>query len=237
MELLTIFVVGDRVVVESVVYTVTKMNLLTTHLKRYDNALLYFSNSLLAQKPILNLRRSPDQFDLLSIQISAQTRTSTLRQMEARVADYLLRRSAHYHRKFEVEYKDVENSNRMVIRVWIQHRSNFQNMRRYRERRGKFLLFLKKVCEELHIDYELPTQRITINHNNNSNSNINQHHNHNHQGSNDGGAGAGGRMQPGFAAGGTTALHGLFQEQDFFPNGMAPFQSNDSTGEWRPAAQ
>jgi small-conductance mechanosensitive channel len=118
------------------------------------------SNAALVTKPILNLRRSPDQIDIITIQIAFKTAVQTLREFENQLASYIARRSAHFYRKFEVEYKEVENTNRMVVRVWVQHRNNFANMRRYRERRGRLVLRIKRICEDLNIEYVLPPQQL-----------------------------------------------------------------------------
>lgn len=154
------FDIGDRVIIDKLVYTVVKVNLLTSVLKRYDNSLFYFSNSVLSQKPILNLRRSPDQFDLITIHVSFYTPVSILKTFEKKMGEYLQKASEHFHEKFEVEYQELENSNRMILRVWVQHRNNFQNIKRYRKRHGRLLLRIKKICEQLDIEYELPVQRV-----------------------------------------------------------------------------
>lgn len=154
------FDIGDRIVLKGVVYTVSKMNLLTTVLKRFDNAILYFSNAYLSTEPLVNLRRSPDQFDIIKIQISFHTPVQVLRAMEQRLASYIQKQSAHFYRKFEVEYREIENTNRLSLHIWAQHRSNFQNMRRMRERRGRLVLRLKKICQELGVEYEMPAQRV-----------------------------------------------------------------------------
>jgi small-conductance mechanosensitive channel len=154
------FDIGDRVVIDKVVYTVAKVGLLTSELRRYDNSIVYFSNSELSSKPILNLRRSPDQVDLIKMQVSFYTKKRQLKMFESKLASFMSKHTYHYHPKFEVEYQDLENSNRMNIRIWVTHRSNFQNMKRYRERRGRLILFIKKACENLGIEYELPAQRV-----------------------------------------------------------------------------
>jgi hypothetical protein len=71
----------------------------------------------------------------------------------------LAKHSHHFHAKFEVEYQQ-QRDHLLQIRLWVQHRNNFQNMRRYRERRGRFLLKVKNVCEEVGIKFELPVQRV-----------------------------------------------------------------------------
>ena len=154
------FDIGDRIVVDKVIYTITRVSLLTTEVRRFDNAVIYFNNADLSSQPILNLRRSPDQFDILNMQISFSTPTKTLRIFEHKLSEFLRRRSTHFYEKFEVEYVEIENSNRLLMRIWVQHRGNFQNMRKYRERRGRLILRLKRLCEELEIEYELPGQRI-----------------------------------------------------------------------------
>jgi hypothetical protein len=118
------------------------------------------SNAILAAKPLLNLRRSQEQFDLISLQVWFHTGSTALRQLEEKLSGYLQRHSAAFFPKFEIEYRELENTNRLVLRIWIQHRTNFQNMRRYRERRSRIILFLKRTCEELDIAYQLPPQEI-----------------------------------------------------------------------------
>lgn len=106
------------------------------------------------------MRRSQDQFDLITLQLAFRTPTHVLKQLDARIGEYLRKHSSQYHPKYELEYRELENTNRIVLRIWVQHRSNFQNMRRYRERRTRVLLFLKRVCEELCITYEFPPQHV-----------------------------------------------------------------------------
>ncbi|KAI3649862.1 hypothetical protein MP228_005494 [Amoeboaphelidium protococcarum] len=155
------FDIGDRVVINDVTFTVVKMSLLTCQFRRFDNTIVFFSNAVLSQLPICNLRRSPDQFDVIKIQVAITTPTSVLRQFESKIGAYLDKNPSHFYKKFEIEYREVENTNRLLMRLWVQHRSNFQNVRRYRERHGRLILRIKRACQNLGIDYELPAQTVT----------------------------------------------------------------------------
>ena len=52
------FDVGDRVVVNGDILSVHKINITATLLRTVDEQLIYYPNTILATKPIRNLRRS-----------------------------------------------------------------------------------------------------------------------------------------------------------------------------------
>lgn len=162
------FDIGDKVAILDAseetpsIYTVTKLQILNTELKKHDNSINYFDNIQLMKLPIINLRRSPDQIDLVELHIKFDTSQKKLKEFEQHLGSYLNSHSRDFYTKFEVEYKKVEECNRMTVRLWIQHRSNFSNRKKFRERRSRILLRVKKILEKLEISYETLPQNVYV---------------------------------------------------------------------------
>jgi small-conductance mechanosensitive channel len=173
------FDIGDRVMIDNKVFLVHKIrimrfvvsfnslyividNVFSTVLRRHDNAQVYFPNSELAKKNIINLRRSTPQFDILEINVSFTTTITQLNAFENALSTFLADQTQDFHSNFEVFYKSCEDGNKLCMNVWIQHRDNFHNMKRFRERRSLALLNIKRMLEALEIEYSLPITKIHV---------------------------------------------------------------------------
>ncbi|CAM0871040.1 unnamed protein product [Alopecurus aequalis] len=79
------FDVGDRCEIEEVQVVVEEMNILTTVFLRYDNLKIYYPNSVLATKPIMNFYRSPDMGEGIDFSIHVATPVEKLAIMKERI--------------------------------------------------------------------------------------------------------------------------------------------------------
>ena len=111
------FDIGDRVVINDEVFLVHRMTILSTELIRYDNTKVIYPNSLLLQLPISNFRRSPDQFDLIKLEIEYRTPASKIQIFERRVKQFLIANVEHYYKTFELEIRDSDDLKKIFIRL------------------------------------------------------------------------------------------------------------------------
>ena len=67
---------------------VEEMNIMTTVFLRYDNLKIYYPNSVLATKPIMNFYRSPDMGEGIDFTIHVATPVEKLALMKERILRY-----------------------------------------------------------------------------------------------------------------------------------------------------
>jgi mechanosensitive ion channel protein 4/5/6/7/8/9/10 len=68
---------------------VEEMNLMTTVFLRSDNLKIYYPNSVLATKPIMNFYRSPDMGEAIDFSIHVATPAEKLALMKERILRYV----------------------------------------------------------------------------------------------------------------------------------------------------
>lgn len=156
------FDVGDRCVVDGVQMIVEEMNILTTVFLRYDNEKIYYPNSALATKPISNFYRSPEMGDSVEFTVDASTSIEKIGALKERIAKYLESKPQHWHPKHSVAVLDIQNLSTMKMALYTQHTINHQNMGEKSNRRSELVLEMKKIFEELDIQYHLLPQEIHI---------------------------------------------------------------------------
>ncbi|KAK1287597.1 Mechanosensitive ion channel protein 10 [Acorus calamus] len=156
------FDVGDRCVIDGVQMVVEEMNILTTVFLRYDNEKIYYPNALLAMKPISNFYRSPDMGDSIEFSIAVSTSVESIVALKARIKAYLENKPHHWHPKHSIVVKDIVDVNKMNMALYVTHTMNFQNMAEKTNRRSELVFELKKIFEELSIEYHLLPQEVQI---------------------------------------------------------------------------
>lgn len=65
--------------------TVEEMNILSTSFLKNDNELVYYPNSVLANKPISNFNRSPEMADSVEFSVDFSTSIQTIAALKARI--------------------------------------------------------------------------------------------------------------------------------------------------------
>lgn len=91
-----------------------------------SNEKVYYPNSVLASKPISNLYRSPDQWDAIEFQIHSSTPCEKIGILKERMTKYIESLPQYWYPTFRLVCKDIEDSNRMKMALWMQHHMNFQ---------------------------------------------------------------------------------------------------------------
>ncbi|XP_024367346.1 mechanosensitive ion channel protein 10 isoform X1 [Physcomitrium patens] len=156
------FDVGDRINVDNVSLVVEEMNILNTIFLSGSNEKVYYPNSVLASKPISNLYRSPDQWDAIEFQIHSSTPCEKIGILKERMTKYIESLPQYWYPTFRLVCKDIEDSNRMKMALWMQHHMNFQESGERWQRRSNMILHMKTCMEDLKIGFMLPRQEITV---------------------------------------------------------------------------
>ncbi|KAG0617287.1 hypothetical protein M758_5G179000 [Ceratodon purpureus] len=156
------FDVGDRINVDNVSLVVEEMNILNTIFLSGSNEKVYYPNSVLASKPISNLYRSPDQWDAIEFQIHSTTPCEKIGILKEKMNKYIESLPQYWYPTFRLVCKDIEDSNRMKMALWMQHHMNFQEAGERWQRRSNMILHMKTCMEELKIGFMLPRQEITV---------------------------------------------------------------------------
>eukprot|EP00835_Amoeboradix_gromovi_P004509 NODE_355_length_10246_cov_0.288263.p1 type:complete len:690 gc:universal NODE_355_length_10246_cov_0.288263:6861-8930(+) len=152
------FDISDRIMINSTatglptMYTVMRLNMYNTVLKRSDNAHVVFPNSVMATMTIINLTKSSQMVDIVKFNINTDTPIAKIRKLEKEFKKFLISNSQHYNDVFEFSMNKCENF--LEIDVRINHRHNFHNMKRYRERRTNAIYEMMAILEHLEIKNE-----------------------------------------------------------------------------------
>ncbi|KAK8535319.1 hypothetical protein V6N12_056841 [Hibiscus sabdariffa] len=156
------FDVGDRCVVDGVQLLVEEMNILTTVFLKLDNEKVYYPNSVLATKAISNYYRSPDMGDGIEFSIDFMTPTKTIGRLKEEIKKHL-DANPLWHPGHLVVVKEIENVNKLKMALFCRHTMNFQDFIEKNRRRTELVLELKRIFEELGIQYNLLPQHVNLN--------------------------------------------------------------------------
>ncbi|XP_062219859.1 mechanosensitive ion channel protein 6-like [Phragmites australis] len=149
------FDVGDRCEIEGVQVVVEEMNIMTTVFLRYDNLKIYYPNSVLATKPIMNYYRSPDMGEGIDFSIHVATPVEKLALMKERILRYIDNKKEHWYPGAMVVLRDVDDTNKLKVSIWLRHTLNFQDMGMRFVRRELVLQEMIKVLKDLDIEYRM----------------------------------------------------------------------------------
>ncbi|TVU12536.1 hypothetical protein EJB05_46187, partial [Eragrostis curvula] len=149
------FDVGDRCEIEDVQVVVEEMNIMTTVFLRGDNLKIYYPNSELATKPIMNYYRSPDMGEGIDFSIHVATPIEKLALMKERILRYINNKKEHWYPGAMVVLRDVDNTSKLKVSIWLRHTLNFQDMGMRFVRRELVLQEMIKVLKDLEIEYRM----------------------------------------------------------------------------------
>ncbi|OMO91742.1 Mechanosensitive ion channel MscS [Corchorus olitorius] len=156
------FDVGDRCVVDGVQMIVEEMNILTTVFLRYDNEKIFYPNCILATKPISNFYRSPEMSDSVEFTVDLSTSEEQIDGLKARVKEYIDSKPQHWRPGHSIQFRDIENVNKMKMGLYVTHTINFQNFGDKASRRSELVFELKKIFKDLDITYQLLPQEVRV---------------------------------------------------------------------------
>ncbi|VVB17125.1 unnamed protein product [Arabis nemorensis] len=154
--------VGDRCVVDGVLLMVEEIDLLTTVFLKIDNEKVFYPNAVLASKPISNLYRSPDMGDSVEFSIAFSTPAAKISAFKEKFGEYLEQNPHHWYPGPLVMVKAIENMNMLKLNVLVLHTMNFQNYLERNIRRTGLVIAIKRMLEELEIEYTLLPQDVHL---------------------------------------------------------------------------
>ncbi|KAM3316392.1 hypothetical protein ACQJBY_034477 [Aegilops geniculata] len=149
------FDVGDRCEIEEVQVVVEEMNIMTTVFLRYDNLKIYYPNSVLATKPIFNFYRSPDMGEGIDFSVHVATPLEKLALMKEKILRYIDSKKEHWYPGAMVVLRDVDDTNKLKVSIWLRHTLNFQDMGIRFVRRELVLKEMVRVLKDLDIEYRM----------------------------------------------------------------------------------
>ncbi|KAF2578229.1 hypothetical protein F2Q68_00000681 [Brassica cretica] len=154
--------VGDRCVIDGIILLVEEIHLLTTVFLKIDNEKVFYPNATLVSKPISNFYRSPDMGDAVEFSIAFSTPAAKIATLKEKIAEYLVQNPHNWYPEPLLMVKAIENVNKLNLNVLFQHTINFQNFAEKNLRRTEMVITLKRILEELEIDYTLLPQQVHL---------------------------------------------------------------------------
>ncbi|KAJ1553849.1 hypothetical protein HK096_006140 [Nowakowskiella sp. JEL0078] len=140
-----------------------KVHLMTTHFRRWDGSEIYVANSILAQLPIHNARRSGDQWDSFKIDVDFADNHDRLENLKMSLQIFLKENSADYYPTFHWWVKSMDSTGvKISVEISYQHKATFQDSWKRWARRDKFIGFMKKALKDTGVNYQIPVQTISV---------------------------------------------------------------------------
>ncbi|KAL2650222.1 hypothetical protein R1flu_018350 [Riccia fluitans] len=96
------------------------------------------------------------------VEIHASTPVEQLGLLKERITKYIESLPQFWYPVFRIVCKDIEDSTRMKMALWVQHHLNFQESGERWQRRSNMILHMKAQLEDLGIGFHLPRQEITV---------------------------------------------------------------------------
>ncbi|KAF9183328.1 hypothetical protein BGZ51_004088 [Haplosporangium sp. Z 767] len=153
---------GDLCNIEGTDMYVREVGLNSTMFVTWDGKRMYYPNNVLSQKPIHNVRRSPNMSEKIVLNVDCYTPQSKILELRARMRDYLAKESKEFLPDMEIQIQEMDV--KLKISMVIEHKGNWQDSGRRWSRRTKFNFALKEAVEEIGIKYFALPQRLELVH-------------------------------------------------------------------------
>ncbi|KAF9941281.1 hypothetical protein BGZ65_004307 [Modicella reniformis] len=156
---------GDLVCIDGNDMYVREVGLNSTTFVTWDGKRMYFPNNIISQKPIHNVRRSPNMTDKILLSIDCYTPQVKILELRARMRDYLIKESKEFLPDLEIQIQEMDT--KLKISMCIEHKGNWQDSGRRWARRTAFNYALKEAVEDIGIKYYALAQRVEVYHRDN----------------------------------------------------------------------
>lgn len=158
--------IGDRIRVEidkeELNMVVSELNVFSTVFYEWNGSKIYIPNHVLLQKSIVNVRRSGLMAENIMFQIAFDTVPEKIQHLKAEVTKFIKKHPKDFSPYFMFNYHAIEDANKLHLKIYLQHATNWQNYEAYLQRKAKFIMFLKQAINEQKIEYYLPVQRVEL---------------------------------------------------------------------------
>ncbi|KAH0895992.1 hypothetical protein HID58_045560 [Brassica napus] len=154
--------VCDRCLIDGVVLLVEEIDLLTTVFLKLDNEKVFYPNTTLISKPISNYYRSPDMVDSIPFSIAFSTPEAKIATLKETISEYLVQNPQNWYPNPLLLVNAIENVNKLNLNLFVTHTINFQNITEKSLRRTELVIAVKRILEELEIDYTLLPQDVHL---------------------------------------------------------------------------
>ncbi|KAG0051519.1 hypothetical protein BGZ83_003599 [Gryganskiella cystojenkinii] len=151
---------GDLCNIDGTDMFVREVGLNSTMFVTWDGKRMYYPNNILSQKPIHNVRRSPNMSEKIVLNVDCYTPQSKIMELRARMRDFLVRESKEFLPDMEIQIQEMDV--KLKISMVIEHKGNWQDSGRRWARRTKFNFALKDAVEEIGIKYYALPQRVEV---------------------------------------------------------------------------
>ncbi|KAF9365520.1 hypothetical protein BGX34_009663 [Mortierella sp. NVP85] len=151
---------GDLVCIDNTDMYVREVGLNSTTFVTWDGKRMYYPNSVISQKPIHNVRRSPNMTDKIVLHIDCYTPQAKIFELRARMRDYIMKESKEFLPGLEIQIQEMDA--RLKISMCIEHKGNWQDSGRRWARRTAFNYALKEAVEDIGIKYYAVPQRVEV---------------------------------------------------------------------------
>jgi hypothetical protein len=161
--------IGDRVTFlnegQSISCLVTKINLLNTIFKTWDNKWLTIPNQILSKKLIYNDRRSNNSFVKLDFSVSPETSINSIDIIQEKLQLWasLEKTLTIIPESIEICFRDLINPHVLLLAISYEQTTNFQDNSQFWKNKDYFTRELTKLSVEYNLLLRLPTQQILLN--------------------------------------------------------------------------
>ncbi|KAF9433300.1 hypothetical protein BGZ76_009629 [Entomortierella beljakovae] len=151
---------GDLCVIDGNDMFVREVGLNSTMFITWDGKRMYYPNNILSQKPIHNVRRSPNMSEKIVLNIDCYTHQNKIFELRSKMRDFLAKENKEFSPDLEIQIQEMDV--KLKISMVIEHKGNWQDASRRWSRRTKFNFALKEAVEEIGIRYYALPQRLEI---------------------------------------------------------------------------
>ncbi|KAG9293212.1 hypothetical protein G9A89_010549 [Geosiphon pyriformis] len=145
------FDVGDRIEIEGQGYIVKEMSLLSTVLTQDDGRMVQAANNQLAQKMIQNIRRSGHMRDEVYLEVDFYTSLEQIETLREEMVTFLEGEDRDFYPTLEITVEKMPKCRQLVLKISVEHKSNWQDEGVTCRRKNKFMCQLKNLIIQLDI--------------------------------------------------------------------------------------
>ena len=141
---------------DGILYQVKDIGLMTSSFLTPQNDLVYMTNLSLAGQAVINLKRSTEMSEIVSLNILPDTPKEKIAQLESMLRVWLSERPHLFSKDLLFRDFIVTDSLHMKFNMRLKHRANFDDMTKKDHRSRLFMLYLRDAMQQLQIKASPP---------------------------------------------------------------------------------